>query len=157
MRAERIDPVAWDEMVAINPTGAFTCAQLAGRYMIERGRSGSDVLTGSTGSLVAFESLPGYGAAKAGLDHAVRHLAAEWGRHDIRVNFIAPGHMTSHMRGSSECHDDAEHGTGVLAPAPLGREGAPEELVGPVVFLASDASSYAAGHVIPVDGSCCVP
>ena len=82
MRAERIEPAEWDEMVAINPTGAFTCAQLAGRYMIERGRGGSDLLTGSTGSLVAFESPPGYGAAKAGLDHAVRHLAAELGRHE---------------------------------------------------------------------------
>jgi NAD(P)-dependent dehydrogenase (short-subunit alcohol dehydrogenase family) len=56
-RAENITPDGWNEMIGINLTSAFTCAQLAGQYMIERGRGGSIVLTGSTGSLVAFEGL----------------------------------------------------------------------------------------------------
>ncbi len=154
--AERIEPAAWDEMIAINLTSAFSCAQLAGRYMIEQGRGGSIVFTGSTGSLVAFEGLTAYGAAKAGLDHAARQLAAEWGRHKIRVNIVAPGYMTSNMRGTGERYDDADHLAGVLALTPLGRKGEPEELVGPVVFLASDASSYVTGHVIPVDGGWCI-
>ena len=65
--------------------------------------------------------------------------------------------MTSHMRGSDAQHEDAEKLKSVLALTPLGRKGEPEELVGPVVFLASDAASYVTGHVIPSmgDGVCC--
>ena len=155
-RAEDIEPAAWDEMIAINLTSAFACAQHAGRRMIAQGRGGSIVLTGSTGSLVAFEGLTSYGAAKAGLDHAARQLAAEWGRHNIRVNVVAPGYMTSNMRSTGDRYDSAEHLDGVLALTPLGRKGEPEELVGPVVFLASDDSSYVTGHVIPVDGGWCI-
>ena len=155
-RAEDVEFAAWNEMIAINLTSAFRCAQLAGRRMIEQGRGGSIVFTGSTGSLVAFEGLTAYGAAKAGLDHAARHLAAEWGRHKIRVNVVAPGYMTSDMRDTGARYEDPEHLAGVLALTPLGRKGAPEELVGPVVFLASDASSYVTGHVIPVDGGWCI-
>ena len=155
-RAEAIEPGEWDEMIAINLTSAFTCAQLAGRHMIAQGRGGSIVFTGSTGSLVAFDGLTSYGAAKAGLDHTARQLAYEWGRHGIRVNVVAPGYMTSHMRGSSDRYEDPEHLAGVLAHTPMGRKGEPGELIGPVVFLASEAASYVTGHVIPVDGGWCL-
>jgi gluconate 5-dehydrogenase len=155
-RAEEITPQDWGEMIAINLTSAFACAQAAGRRMIEQGRGGAIVLTGSTGSLVAFEGLTSYGAAKAGLDHTARQLAYEWGRHNVRVNVVAPGYMTSHMRGSGERYEDPDHLAGVLAQTPMGRKGEPEELVGPVVFLASEAASYVTGHVIPVDGGWCL-
>ncbi len=81
---------------------------------------------------------------------------ANSGRHKIRVNVVAPGYMTSDMRDSGARYDDADHLAGVLALTPLGRKGEPAELVGPVVFLASDASSYVTGHVIPVDGGWCI-
>ena len=143
-------------MIAINLTSAFSCAQAAGRQMIAQGRGGSIVFTSSTSSLVVFELLTSYGAAKAGLDHTARHLAVEWGPHNIRVNVVAPGYMTSHMRGSGERYEDPEHLKGVLAATPLRRKGGPEEIVGPTVFLASDAASYVTGHVIPVDGGWCL-
>jgi gluconate 5-dehydrogenase len=155
-RAEEITPQQWNEMIAINLTSAFSCAQVAGRQMIAQGSGGAIVFTSSTSSMVVFEQLTSYGAAKAGLDHTARHLAVEWGPHNIRVNVVAPGYMTSHMRGSGERYEDPDHLRGVLAATPMGRKGNPEEMVGPAVFLASDAASYVTGHVIPVDGGWCL-
>lgn len=153
---ENITPAIWDEMININLTSAFTCARLAAKQMIAQRRGGSIVFTGSTSSLVVFQGLTHYGAAKAGLDHTARHLAVDWGRHNIRVNVVAPGYMTSHMRGSDANAQDPEKTNAVIALTPLGRKGEPREMIGPVVFLASDASSYVTGHVIPVDGGWCV-
>ncbi len=153
---EDMAPEVWEKMIDINLTSAFNCAQLAGRQMIAQGRGGSIVFTSSTSSMVVFKGLTHYGAAKAGLDHTARHLAVDWGPHNIRVNAVAPGYMTSHMRASASRKEDPELTKSVLALTPLGRKGEPEELVGPVVFLASDAASYVTGHVIPVDGGWCL-
>ncbi len=155
--AEEIELEDWEEMIGVNLTGAFNCAQLAGRRMIEQGEGGSIVLTSSNASLVAFDLLTSYSVSKAGVDHLARQLALEWGKHNIRVNVINPGYMTSHMRGSEDRYDDAGEKARVEAMTPLGRKGAPEELVGPVVFLASDAASFVTGHIMPVDGGWCLP
>ena len=155
-KTEDISPQTWDEMININLTSAFACAQLAGAQMISQGHGGSIVFTGSTSSLVVFQGLTHYGAAKAALDHTARHLAVDWGPHNIRVNVVAPGYMTSHMRGSDARYEDSDKTESVLALTPLRRKGEPEEMVGPVVFLASDAASYVTGHVIPVDGGWCL-
>ena len=85
-----------------------------------------------------------------------RQLALEWGKHRIRVNVISPGYMTSHMQGSNDRYEDRDEVARIEALTPLERKGDPEELVGPVVFLASDASSYVTGHVMPVDGGWCI-
>jgi NAD(P)-dependent dehydrogenase (short-subunit alcohol dehydrogenase family) len=154
--AEAITADAWDEMIAINLNSAFNCAQLAGRRMIQQGGGGSIVFTSSTASLVAFDGLTSYSASKAGVDQLARQLALEWGKHAIRVNVINPGYMTSHMRGSNDRDEDADEVDQIHALTPMGRKGDPEELVGPVVFLASDASSFVTGHVMPVDGGWCI-
>ena len=154
--AEAIEATDWDEMIAVNLTGAFNCAQLAGRRMIEQGGNGSIVLTSSTASLVAFDGLTSYSASKAGVDQLARQLALEWGRHNIRVNVINPGYMKTHMRGSNDRYDDTGEVARVKELTPLARKGEPEELVGPVVFLASDASSFVTGHIMPVDGGWCI-
>ena len=156
-RAEDIEAADWDEMIGVNLTGAFNCAQLAGRRMIVQDKGGSIVLTSSNASLVAFNLLTSYSVSKAGVDHLARQLALEWGKHNIRVNVINPGYMTSHMRGSEDRYENAEEKARVESMTPLGRKGAPEELVGPVIFLASDASSFVTGHVLPVDGGWCLP
>jgi len=154
--AEDVDPEVWGRIIDVNLTSAFTCAQLAGRQMIAQGGGGSIVMISSSGSLVAFEGLTSYGASKAGVDHMARHFASEWGRHGIRVNAIAPGYMTSQMKSSTGRYDTPEMIAKIQAGTPLERKGAPEELVGPVVFLASDASSFVTGHVLPVDGGWCI-
>ncbi len=151
-RAEKIEPEAWDEMIAVNLTSAFHCAQLAGQRMIAQGEGGAIVLVSSTGSYSAFRGLTSYGAAKGGVDQLCRQLASEWGRFGIRVNAVNPGFMTNHMRGSDERYDDAQHRAAVEARTPVGRHGAPEEIAGPVIFLASDAASFVSGHIMPVDG-----
>ena len=102
--------------------------------MIEQGGGGSIVLTSSTASLVAFDGLTSYSASKAGVDQLARQLAFEWGRHNIRVNVINPGYMKSHMRGSNDRYEDADENARIESLTPLARKGAPEELVGPVVF-----------------------
>jgi NAD(P)-dependent dehydrogenase (short-subunit alcohol dehydrogenase family) len=154
--AEAIEAKDWEEMIAINLTSAFNCAQLAGRRMIAQGGGGSIVFTSSTASLVAFDGLTSYSASKAGVDQLARQLALEWGKYGIRVNVINPGYMTSHMRGSNDRYEEADEIARIQAATPMGRKGDPEELVGPVVFLASDASSFVTGHVMPVDGGWCI-
>jgi NAD(P)-dependent dehydrogenase (short-subunit alcohol dehydrogenase family) len=146
---------ALDRMIDINLKSVIVCAQVAGRRMIAQGGGGSIVLVSSTSSWLAFPGLTSYGAAKAGVDEVARQLATEWGAHGIRVNTINPGYMTHHMRGAAERHDDPEEMRIVRERTPLQRKGRPEELVGPVVFLASDASSFVTGHTMPVDGGWC--
>jgi len=155
-KAEDISHRAWDEMLAINLTSAFSCAQIAGRQMIAQAKGGSIVFTGSINSLAIFESLTSYGVAKAGVDQLVRQLAVEWGPHNIRVNCIAPGYSTNYMRGREGAYDSSEDLERISKRTPLGRKGTAEELVGPVVFLASDAASFVTGHVMPIDGGWCL-
>jgi NAD(P)-dependent dehydrogenase (short-subunit alcohol dehydrogenase family) len=154
-KAEEITDAELDRMLAINLRGAIVCAQEAGKRMIAQGRGGSIILVSSTSSWLGFEGLTSYAAAKGGVDAAARNLALEWGPHGIRVNTINPGYMTHHMRSSDARHDYPEEMRVIKERTPLGRKGRPEELVGPVVFLASDASSFVTGHTMPVDGGWC--
>jgi gluconate 5-dehydrogenase len=150
--AESMEPDVWRSIIDINLTSAFDCAQFAGRRMIEQGNGGSIIFTSSNGSLQAFEGLSSYGASKAGLDHLARHMAFEWGKYGIRVNTINPGYTTSQMHNSGQTYDRSQMIAQIEDRTPLRRRCEPEELVGPVVFLASAASSFITGHVMPIDG-----
>jgi NAD(P)-dependent dehydrogenase (short-subunit alcohol dehydrogenase family) len=150
--AEDITKEQWARMIDINLTGCFNIAQAAGRAMIKQGSGGSIILTSSNASTVGFHGLTSYGASKGGVDQLCRQLAVEWGRHNIRVNTINPGYMSHGMRGSDDRYYTDEIEKAVETMTPLKRRGEPEELVGPAVFLASDASSFITGHVLTVDG-----
>lgn len=150
--AEDITGDDWRQMMDINLDGCFNCAQTAGRQMISQGSGGSIILISSNASLVAYRGLTSYSVSKAGVDHLCRQLALEWGHHHIRVNTINPGYMTHHMRGAEDRHSDPALEDRIKKITPLPRRGAPEELVGPAIFLASDASSFVTGHIMPVDG-----
>jgi gluconate 5-dehydrogenase len=145
----------WGETIAVNLTGAFLCAQAAGRQMIAQGRGGSIILISSNGSLVGFQDLTAYGASKGGVDQLCRQLCVEWGRHNIRVNAVNPGWTTNNMAGGDDRHaavglnDDVKRGT------PMGRRGTIAEIAGPVVFLASDAAGFISGVCLAVDGGWC--
>jgi NAD(P)-dependent dehydrogenase (short-subunit alcohol dehydrogenase family) len=141
--------------VEVNLTGCFNVAQAAGRQMIKQGRGGSIILTSSTGSLVGFEGLTAYGASKGGVDQLCRQLAVEWGPHDIRVNCVNPGYTTHHMRGGAGRGAQPEADEEVRRLTPMRRRGTPEEIAGPVVFLASPAASFVNGIILPVDGGYC--
>jgi NAD(P)-dependent dehydrogenase (short-subunit alcohol dehydrogenase family) len=148
--AEDVDDATWDRVIAQNLTSAFYCCQIAARRMIEQGRGGSIIVTSSTSSSVSFKGLLSYGAAKGGLDQMVRQMAHEWGRHNIRVNAINPGYTTHRHRTGYDPNSPAEQE--VRYWTPLGRSGRPEEMAGPAVFLASEASSFVTGVCLAVDG-----
>ncbi len=153
--AEFVSEEQWDKVIGIDLTSAFKCAQVAGRQMLKQGK-GSIIFISSTASIVAFPGAAAYGAAKAGVDHLCRTLANEWAARGVRVNTINPGFMTSHMRGTESYYDNPNYKKDVIARTPMKRKGAPEELVGPAIFLASDASSFVTGHIMPVDGGWCL-
>jgi NAD(P)-dependent dehydrogenase (short-subunit alcohol dehydrogenase family) len=151
--AEETSEEDFQRILAGNLTSVFMCCQEAARQMIAQGRGGSIVAVSSTGSLVAFDGLVAFGASKGGLDQMVRQMALEWGRHRIRVNALNPGYTTHQRRPIPPRDDPAEVRIAELTP--LGRRGRPEEMAGPAIFLASDASSFVTGTTLVVDGGWC--
>lgn len=141
----------WREVVDINLGGYFHCAQAAGRHMLERG-SGSIVNISSIAGRVGIAGLTSYSAAKGGVDQITKVLAVEWATRGVRVNAVAPGYLENLMEGTGGAHGDPEKQQQVTTFTPMGRRAALEEIVGPVVFLASDAASYVTGAVLYVDG-----
>jgi NAD(P)-dependent dehydrogenase (short-subunit alcohol dehydrogenase family) len=137
--------------VGVNLTGAFLLTQLAAHHMLAAGR-GSVVNVASVLGMVGAGQVPqaGYAASKGGLVNLTRELAAQWARRGIRVNALCPGWFPSEM--TAEMFDDEGGQSWIRRKTPMGRAGEPHELDGALLFLASDASSYVTGAVLPVDG-----
>jgi NAD(P)-dependent dehydrogenase (short-subunit alcohol dehydrogenase family) len=135
----------------VNLTGAFLCAQRFGRVMLER-QKGSIVNVASIVGLVSLGVIPeaSYAASKGGLISLTRELGAQWARRGVRVNALAPGFFPSEMTTEMFESDDGKRF--IRRRTPMGRPGDPEELVGPLLFLASDASAYVTGQTLAVDG-----
>jgi NAD(P)-dependent dehydrogenase (short-subunit alcohol dehydrogenase family) len=145
-------PADWSRIVDVNLSGAFHCSQLAAREMVAAGRGGAIISISSVAGAIGIPQLAAYGAAKAGLNQLTRILAVEWAPYRIRVNAIAPGYLENIMVGAEAAHADPAKEAAIRERTPLGRRARLEELVGPVVFLASDAASYVTGAVLAVDG-----
>ncbi|HEX6445496.1 MAG TPA: SDR family NAD(P)-dependent oxidoreductase [Streptosporangiales bacterium] len=141
----------WREVLDVNLGGYFHCAQAAGRHMLERG-SGSIVNISSIAGRVGIAGLTSYSAAKGGVDQLTKVLAVEWATRGVRVNAVAPGYLQNLMEGTGDAHHNPAKQTQVTTFTPMARRAALEEIVGPVVFLASDAASYVTGAVLYVDG-----
>lgn len=149
--AENLSDTDWKEVLDVDLYGAFLCSQVAGRAMIDQGRGGRIISIASIAAHVGVTSgNANYAAAKGGLVAMSKCLALEWAPHNILVNCISPTHFNTPLikRGMADPETRAYY----LANIPLGRLGEPNEIVGPVVFLASDASSMITGTTIAVDG-----
>jgi NAD(P)-dependent dehydrogenase (short-subunit alcohol dehydrogenase family) len=145
---------AWQTMIDSNLTSFFLCSQAAAQVMIREGRGGSIINFGSIASVSALgRGSLAYSAAKGGVLQVTRETAYAWADRNIRVNSILPCQFVN--EGWSMALEDPDRANVVKRVhegIPLGRMGQPAEIVGPVVFLASDASAMVTGVVLPVDG-----
>lgn len=148
--AEQHPLPAWNKVMTLNTTSVFTLSQaVANRCFIPR-RSGNIIVIASTAALRVGGGMKAvaYSASKAAVLHLTRALAIEWGPYNVRVNAICPGFFPSKM--TSGLLKDIEQQ--VIARTPLGRMGDDTDLMGSVVFLASNASRHITGQYIAVDG-----
>jgi 2-dehydro-3-deoxy-D-gluconate 5-dehydrogenase len=139
----------WDQIISLMLTGVFELSQQAGRAM-ERQGGGKIVNIASVCSFQGGWTIPAYTAAKHGIVGLTKALANEWAAKNIHVNAIAPGYYDTEM--CEAIVNDPVREPKIRERIPAGRWGKPEDLVGPLLFLASDASDYVDGHVLVVDG-----
>jgi len=147
-KAEEMTEEQWDTVIDLDLKGTFFCCQAAGRVMVPQ-RSGSIInIASMSGSIVNLpQCQASYNAAKAGVMHLTKSLAAEWAQHNIRVNSISPGYTATEMTKTVP-----EYHEGWCKLIPMGRMAEPSEIVGAVIYLASDASTYTTGHDLVIDG-----
>ncbi|MDR3121562.1 MAG: SDR family oxidoreductase [Clostridiales bacterium] len=139
----------WDRVIEINLTANFQLCQLAGQVMLERG-GGKIINVASLLSFFGGITVPAYAASKGGVAQMTKALSNEWAGRGVQVNAIAPGYIDTDM--NVNLINDPARNTEILKRIPAGRWGKPDDLKGIVVFLASRASDYVSGAVIPVDG-----
>ncbi len=139
----------WDKVIEVNLSSQFILTREFGKDMVERGY-GKVVFIAS---LLAFQggiTVPGYAASKGGVKQLTMSFANEWASKGVTVNAIAPGYIATD--NTKALREDAVRNKAILDRIPQGRWGTPEDLMGAIVFLSSDASNYLNGSVITVDG-----
>jgi 2-deoxy-D-gluconate 3-dehydrogenase len=139
----------WDHVIEVNLTSQFTLSREIGRDMIGRGH-GKIIFTASLLSFQGGVNVPAYTASKSAVAGLTKALANEWAAHGVNVNAIAPGYISTD--NTQALRDDAERSRAILDRIPAGRWGRADDLGGAAVFLASSASDYVNGIVLPVDG-----
>jgi NAD(P)-dependent dehydrogenase (short-subunit alcohol dehydrogenase family) len=139
----------WDRILGVNLTGVFLACQAVGKRMVGR-RRGRIVNVASIAGQIGIPGTVAYSAAKGGVVMLTRALAVEWAPHGVRVNAIAPSWFATDM--GTQMYREPEYAARAMRRVPFERLGEPDETVGAVVFLASEASSMVTGHVLAVDG-----
>jgi NAD(P)-dependent dehydrogenase (short-subunit alcohol dehydrogenase family) len=145
---------AWETMLAANLTSYFLCSRAAAQRMIAAGNGGSIVNFGSiSGENALGRGSLAYSVAKGGVAQLTRETAFAWAPHGIRVNAVLPCQFVNDWwRGNLTDPDRRKLVDRVVSAIPLGRMGEPDEIAGPVLFLASQAASMVTGVLLPVDG-----
>ena len=139
----------WRAVVDVNLSGVFRVAQVAARGLVQAGQPGTLINIASILGLRVRPAVASYAATKAAVLHLTQALALEWAPHRIRVNALAPGYFETDINRDLL---RSETGQALIARIPQGRVGQLPDLDGPLLLLASDASAYMTGAVIPVDG-----
>jgi len=139
----------WRSVWEVNVDGVWNCSRVVGEQMISRG-AGAIVNIGSISAMIVNRPQwqPAYNASKAAVHQLTKSLAAEWARHGVRVNALAPGYVKTEMAPV----DDPQFKPLWVDDPPMGRYALPAEMGPSVVYLASDASSFVTGAVLVVDG-----
>jgi 2-deoxy-D-gluconate 3-dehydrogenase len=140
----------WDDVMAINVKTVFFMSQAAARQFVRQGTGGKIINIASMLSFQGGIRVPSYTASKSGVMGITRLMANEWAKHRIMVNAIAPGYMATN--NTAPLRADEKRSAEILQRIPAGRWGLPDDVKGPVVFLASAASNYVTGYTIAVDG-----
>ena len=139
----------WAYVLAVNLDAVWILAQAAGRYMLAQGR-GKIINIASAQSFFGGITVPAYAASKGGVAQLTKALSNEWAGRGVNVNAIAPGYMDTEM--TSALVGNPQREPLILARIPAGRWGTANDLRGVTIFLASAASDYVHGIVLPVDG-----
>lgn len=143
----------WQKVLNVNLTGMWLCSQAVGRFMIKvKERRGKIINIASVYAHVGSSTHPAiaYGSSKAGVIGFTRTLAVEWAKYGINVNAISPGFTVTEL--TRKRFEDKAYYEKAVSRIPMGRLGVPEDLSGALIFLASAASDFITGHILPVDG-----
>lgn len=139
----------WDDVISVNLTSAFCYCQEVGQGMLDQGY-GRIINIASMQSFLGGITIPAYAASKGGIAQLTKALSNDWASRGITVNAIAPGYMDTQL--NTKLINDPVRNAEILSRIPKQRWGNPEDLIGCAIFLASDASNYVTGSIIPVDG-----
>jgi len=138
----------WYKIIEVNMNSMFFLSQLAAKVMIPQGK-GKIINIASMNSYLGGKIIPAYACSKGGVMQMTKALSNEWSPLGVNVNAIAPGYMKTELTVDLRQMEQAKD---ISRRIPMGRWGDPEDLSGAVVFLASDASDYITGAILPVDG-----
>ncbi len=148
-QSERLEPDEWDVVLETNLRGTFYFCRTVGAHMLSRGRGSIVNITSVLGTTAGASRLAAYCASKGGVDGLTKALAVEWADRGLRVNAVAPAFFETQLTSKLLKTDRAKP---LLARTPMGRFGEAQEVVGAVLFLASESASYVTGSTIFVDG-----
>ncbi|UNH23447.1 2-dehydro-3-deoxy-D-gluconate 5-dehydrogenase KduD [Moellerella wisconsensis] len=140
----------WDDVININQKTVFFLSQLVARQFVKQGHGGKIINIASMLSFQGGVRVPSYTASKSAVMGLTRAMATELAPYNINVNAIAPGYMATD--NTAALRADEARNAAILERIPAGRWGAPEDLAGPAIFLASAASDYVSGYTLAVDG-----
>jgi 2-deoxy-D-gluconate 3-dehydrogenase len=139
----------WDKLLQLNLSSAVYVCHAFAQHLLERGR-GSVINVASVAGVAAAPTMSPYGASKAGLISLTKSLAVEWGQAGVRVNALCPGWTATELNRT--LWEDPVLGPATVASSAMKRWASAEEMAGPALFLASDASSFMTGQTLVVDG-----
>jgi NAD(P)-dependent dehydrogenase (short-subunit alcohol dehydrogenase family) len=150
----------WDEVLAVNLSGAFYCTQAAARAMVEAGKGGRIINIASQAAKTGFPHLPGYVSSKHGMVGLTRASAVELGKHGITVNAVCPNHVTTGLGAQQNEYFSKllgfatveEYLANMAAKNPMGRPGLPSDTAAACLWLASEAAFYVTGEALNVSG-----